>query len=127
MDFNSVASNGGSSVSNASGSGRTGGLLMDSKVNGTNGSGDFDMEVLLHKDLFAGVSANDYVYLYNFAGAADASDIKRADLTLANRNSHDTILNRLRQHHRPGQNITSVTVHLRHCGSRLLQLRHRQR
>ena len=78
MDFNSVASNGGSSVSNASGSGRTGGLLMDSKVNGTNGSGDFDMEVLLHKDLFAGISANDYVYLYNFAGAADAADIGTA-------------------------------------------------
>ena len=76
MDYNNSplqtgVSGNGQSVSNPSGTGKIGGLLLDSAINGTNGSGDFDMEVLLHKSLFNGVTGTDYVYLYNFAGAAD--------------------------------------------------------
>lgn len=70
MDFNQLGTNG-TSTSNASGTGRIGGLVLDSAINNTNGSGDYDMEILLHKDLFKNVQATDYVYLYNFAGSAD--------------------------------------------------------
>ena len=71
MDFNKLGANG-TSTSNTSGTGRIGGVIMDSAINNTNGSGDYDIQVLLHKDLFANVKGTDYVYLYNFAGAADS-------------------------------------------------------
>ena len=41
------------------------------------------MEVLLHKDLFSGVTGTDYVYLYNFGGAADAPDTAATGLAQA--------------------------------------------
>ena len=53
---------------------RLGGITLDSvKSSGpSNGSGDFDMEFLLHSSLFSGISQDSYVYLYNFMGQADS-------------------------------------------------------
>lgn len=52
---------------------RLGGIMLDSvKSSGpSNGSGDFDMEFLVHETLFDGYSPDSYVYLYNFMGQAD--------------------------------------------------------
>ena len=47
-----------------------GGIVVDSQQ-GSAGSGDFDMKVMLSIDLFAGFSPDSYVYLYNFMGAVD--------------------------------------------------------
>lgn len=58
-------------ISNADGGGY-GGLVLDNiNDSGPAGSGDYDVELLLHKDLFADYQTNDWVYLYNFMGNAD--------------------------------------------------------
>ena len=78
MDFNKLAggigdTNNGTTVGNSA-SQRLGGITLDSvKSSGpSNGSGDFDMDFLLHSSLFNGISQDSYVYLYNFMGQADS-------------------------------------------------------
>ena len=85
MDYNKLAGGIGDANGNAIGenvgntvgtsaSQRLGGITLDSvKSSGpSNGSGDFDMEFLLHSSLFNGISQDSYVYLYNFMGQADS-------------------------------------------------------
>jgi len=52
---------------------RLGGIMLDSVLSSgpSNGSGDFDMEFLIHSSLFSGVGEDEFVYLYNFMGQAD--------------------------------------------------------
>lgn len=67
MDFNKFNRNGialdGRVANNASQ--RLGGINLDSVLSSgpSNGSGDFDMEFLLHSSLFSGLSEDTYVYL----------------------------------------------------------------
>ena len=78
MDYNKFANGIGKSGTTvgASPNLRLGGITLDSvKSSGpSNGSGDFDMEFLLHSSLFSGPGITDdsYVYLYNFMGQADS-------------------------------------------------------
>lgn len=76
MDWNSVTGASGTKL----GSELIGGLNLDSvnEVGCCNGSGDYDLEVLLPTSLFAGFADTDYVYLYNFAGEADPKTIDEA-------------------------------------------------
>ncbi len=78
MDFNKFpggigdANNNGVTPSSPAGE-RLGGIMLDSVLSSgpSNGSGDFDMEFLVHKSLFDSFLAEDFVYLYNFMGQAD--------------------------------------------------------
>lgn len=78
MDFNKADGgigddDSGTQVANSA-SQRLGGINLDSvKSSGpSNGSGDFDMEFLLHSSLFSGFGEDSYVYLYNFMGQTDS-------------------------------------------------------
>ncbi len=80
MDFDTYIPNESKSscvnIANANGSDSEGcqAVLLDSRQ-GTAGSGDFDMRVMLSVDLFkdgaGNLLENSYVYLYNFMGAVD--------------------------------------------------------
>ena len=80
MDFDTYIENDNESscvgIANVSGSASDGcqGILVDSKQ-GSAGSGDFDMRVMLSVDLFEDDNGtlleNSYVYLYNFMGSVD--------------------------------------------------------
>lgn len=86
MDYNKLVggigdANNGTTVADGTENGpsaqpRLGGIMLDSVQSSgpSNGSGDFDMEFLLHSSLFSGPGITDdsFVYLYNFMGQADA-------------------------------------------------------
>lgn len=76
MDFNKANSEGigvDGVVENTANK-RLGGVNLDSVLSSgpSNGSGDFDMQFLLHSSLFEGFSPDSYVYLYNFMGQNDS-------------------------------------------------------
>ena len=67
MDFNTVPQN----CTKDSDDKCYGGVVLNNIGNGPAGSGDFDMDLALSTELFAGFSLSDRVYLYNFMGEAD--------------------------------------------------------